>query len=119
MQIKEVPYIKGTPARTNRRTGVIYFSKWHFNKMNLIFKKFIMYHEIAHYLFQTKDEQLCDEFATQVLLKEGVRLKKILNSLTQNLSNSKNHHGRKLNILNQLRIYDYLENNNINALKEL
>ena len=119
MKIKLVPYIKGTPARTNRRTGIIYVSKFHFDKLDAICQQFIIFHEMAHYLFQTKDEQLCDEFATEMLLKNGVRLKKIFKSINSTLSNSNMHYGRKLNILNKLRIHDFIQNNNAKALTKL
>lgn len=119
MKIVVVPHIKGTPARTNRKTGVIYISKSHFDKIDTISQLFIIYHEMAHYLFKTKDEELCDEFATQLLLKQGYRLKRIFHSINANLTNSNSHYARKVNILNLLRIHDFLNNNNINVLKKI
>ncbi len=120
MKIVKVPHIKGTPARTNRKTGVIYISEWHFKRMkNEVFKKFVIYHEMAHFLFKTKNEQMCDEFATQVLLRQGVRMKKILHAITDTLSGSQSHYGRKVNILNLLRIKDYLDNNNVKVLNKI
>ncbi len=119
MKIIKVPYIEGTPARTNRKTGNIYVSMWHFNQLDEIYQKFIVYHEMAHFLFQTKDEEFCDEFAMNKMLREGYKLKDILHSVTRTLSNTKAHYGRKYNILQHLRIYDYLENNNTNVFKPI
>ncbi len=119
MKIIVVPKIQGTPARTNRRTGEIFISEWHFKKLDKVYQKFIVFHEMAHYLFQTKDEQFCDEFAVEMLLKEDYKIKKILKSVTTTLSNSNAHYGRKLNVFNLLRIHDFIDNNNTNVLKQI
>ncbi len=116
MKIITVPFIKGTPARVNRNTGDIYISAWHFKQINPVYQKFILYHEMAHFLFKTKSENMADEFAMMKMIKEGYSLKDIVKSITHVLSQTRAHHGRKLNILNHIRIYDYLYNNNQKAL---
>ena len=113
-----VPFIDGTPARVNRKTGDIYISAWHFKQISPVYQKFIIYHEQGHYLFQTKDEKMADEFAMMKMIKEGYKLSDIAKAITHVLSQTRAHHGRKLNVLNHIRIYDYLFNNNKKALKK-
>ncbi len=117
MKVVVVPRIKGTPARVNRKTGVIYVSKWHFDQLDPVYQQFILNHEMAHYLFKSRDEEFCDEFAMQKMLQDGYNLTDILKSVTRTLKNTRSHYGRKLNVFNSLRIYDYLKNNNTNVLK--
>jgi len=120
MKIIELPYIEGgTPARVNRKTGTIYLNKKVFDKLPPLYKKFVLAHEECHYIFQTKDEEMCDSYAMYKLLKEGHKPKEIIDVLIKTLSNNNLHYARKINLLNNMRIYDYVVNKNKNALKPI
>lgn len=120
MTIIEVEHIEGdSPARVNRKTGQIQVNKSVFYKYPEIYQKFILYHEECHYLFQTKSEEMCDEYAMFKLLREGKKPKEILDVLLKTLSNNSLHYARKINIANDLRIYDYVVNGNTKALNPL
>jgi len=120
MKIIELPYIKGgTPARVNRKTGTIYLNKSVFDKFSPLYKKFVLAHEECHYIFQTKDEEMCDSYAMYKLLKEGNKPKEIVDVLLKTLSNFPLHYARKINLTNNMRIYDYIVNGNKRALNSL
>lgn len=120
MKIVELPSIaSGTPARVNRNTGTIYLNKSVFDKFPELYKKFVIYHEECHYIFQTKDEEMCDEFAMYKLLTQGYKPKEIVEALLDTLSNNSAHYARKINLVNNMRIYDYLANNNNKTLTPL
>ena len=120
MQVIEVPTLKGnTPARVNRKTGTIFLNMSIFKDLPDIYKKFILYHEECHFIFQTQDEEMCDEYAMHKLLRAGEKPKKIVDVLIKTLSDNNLHYARKINLTNNMRIYDYLYNGNKNALKSL
>lgn len=121
--IIEVPYLEGTPARVNHKTGHIIVSKAHFDKMDPVYKDFVLAHEEGHYVLQTLNEELADEYAARKLLEQGKPLSKILQSLTRVLNYDKdNHYGRTKALFDKLLWYDYQINGNkevINHLNEL
>lgn len=117
MKIKLVNIIKGTPARVNRDTGTVYISSWHFKQMNPVQRRFVLYHELAHYLFKTKNEQMADEYAFMRMIKEGYNINDIVYTVKSLLNNTKAHYGRKINIINNARVYDYVFNHNKKSLK--
>ena len=119
MKIKVLNIIKGTPARVNRKNGTIYISSWHFKQMNPIQRRFVLYHELGHYLFKTKNEQMADEYAFLRMIKEGYPISGIVKALNHLLSNTKSHYGRKINIINDARVYDYVFNHNKKSLKPI
>lgn len=116
-QIVEVPYLNGTPARVNHRTGVMEISRQHFRKLDPIYRLFIMLHERGHIALNTKNEYAADEYAMNELLKRGYPLTKILESLTRVLQfNKQDHYGRSEAMLQKLRAYDYHINGNKKVL---
>jgi len=119
MKIKVVNIIKGTPARVNRNTGTVYVSAWHFKQMNPTQRRFVLYHELAHYLFKTKNEQMADEYAMMRMIKEGYKISDILKAMNNLLNNTRAHYGRKLNLISDARVYDYVFNHNKKSLKPI
>lgn len=111
--IIEVDYLEGTPARVDHKSGVVFISKKHFDKMDPVYRNFVLAHEEGHLVLNTKDEQMADEYAMKKMLKKNVPLTKILKSLTRVLQYDKdNHYGRTINIFEKLALYDLFVNNN-------
>ncbi len=119
MKVKIVHIIKGTPARVNRNTGTVYVSAWHFKQMNPVQRRFVLYHELAHYLFKTRNEQMADEYAFMRMVKEGYKISSIVKAINHLLNNTRAHYGRKLNIVSAARVYDYVFNHNKKSLKPI
>lgn len=110
MNIVIVQSLENTPAKTNRKTKTIYISKVHFDKLDEVSQGLIINHEIGHVLLDTHNEQLCDDYAVQVLLKQGYSLNEILKAIVQTLGKKNTFYGRKMNILNALRVQAALNN---------
>lgn len=57
-----------TPARVNRRTGLIKINLEEFLKFPVFIQIFILLHELIHYKDQTTDETRCDLGALRIYL---------------------------------------------------
>jgi hypothetical protein len=107
-------------ARVNRDTGELYVNTTMFAKIPPIRRKFILYHEAGHATLNTSDEKLADEFALNLMIKEGCSLTEILKSLTDVLSyNKPSHYDRTSEVFNKLREYDLNNNKNLKVLEPL
>lgn len=62
-KIIRVPDLGATPARVNRRTGVMEISLKHMKAMPVAHRLFVMLHEQAHVELQTTDEVKADAYA--------------------------------------------------------
>ena len=120
--IIEVPYIDGTPARVNHKTGYIFISKAHFDKMDPVYRDFVIAHEEGHLSLNTSNEEAADQYAVYRMIKKGYPLSKIMQSLTRVLNYDKPaHYGRTLNVFSLLAYHDIVKNNNkklLNFLKQ-
>lgn len=77
-----------TPARVNRRTGVV---KWNLSKMReftVYMRVFIGLHEYFHYALQTTDEVACDTNALRVYLSMGFPKSEANYAMTKIFDNS-------------------------------
>jgi len=118
----EIPYIEGTPARVNHKTGHIFVSKAHFDKLEPVYREFVLAHEEGHLVLSTSNEEAADQYAVNKLLKKGYPLSKIMQSLTRVLNYDKpGHYGRTLNVFSLLAHHDIVNNKNeklLNLLNE-
>jgi hypothetical protein len=64
-------------------TGEILIDNSFLNAPELV-KKFIMYHEIAHYYY--KSEEFCDEYAQERLIEDGYNLSQVHNATAKSLN---------------------------------
>jgi LPXTG-motif cell wall-anchored protein len=118
--IIEVPYIEGTPARVNHKTGYIFVSKAHFDKLEPVYREFVLAHEEGHLVLNTSNEEAADQYAVNKLLKKGYPLSKIMQSLTRVLNYDKpGHYGRTLNVFSLLAHHDIVNNKNKKLLNIL
>lgn len=70
------------PARTDMRTGVIEVNREVFSLLPEYTKKFVIYHEIGHYMLQTYDERKADDYAlNKMALKDKYSLKHHIDSV--------------------------------------
>lgn len=70
------------PARTDMRTGVIEVNREVFSLLPEYTKKFVIYHEIGHYMLQTYDEMKADDYAlNKMALKDKYSLKHHIDSV--------------------------------------
>lgn len=115
------PFIQDSPAAIDRTNGILYINPKLFNRLTPFQKKFVKYHEMGHYKFQTSDELVADAYAFDQLAGTEFRsLKQALGCINDVL---KNHNPTK-----QLRYdalyrrvleWDYKNTGNLLAKQEL
>lgn len=117
-QIIKVPNLGNTPARVNRRTGVMEISVKHFKEMPMEHRLFVMLHEKAHVELQTTDENLADAQAFKEYADLGYSLRESVKALTRVLNqNNPDHYWRMYQQLKRAEQYDIKNNDNLKLLK--
>lgn len=115
-KITYFPTLGGTPARVNRVTGEMQISLEHWKQLPPEHRFFIMLHELAHLVLQTRDEKAVDEWAFAEYAKRGYSLKQSVFALTKVLSfTNQEHYWRAYLQLERAREYDYYVNGNKKA----
>ena len=83
------PFIKDSPAAIDRTNGILYINPKLFNRLTPFQKKFVKYHEMGHYKFQTSDELVADAYAFDQLAGTEFRsLKQALGCINDVLKNN-------------------------------
>ena len=75
-----------SPAAVHLRSGVLHINPKVFFSYPPEWQKFILLHELGHYLLQTRSELEADNFAFHHFAKEGNSLKEAVNSLLRVLN---------------------------------
>ena len=101
----------GTPARVHRPTGTVYLTPLFYAKYTPIQQRFIILHELGHYVKQTTDESEADRFAADILLNlDGY--KATFRALNNSLHSGNENDARRINLFN------YLKKKDMNALEQ-
>lgn len=80
--LNSFPENPSNPARTDMNTGVIEINNEAFSMLPEHTRKFVIYHEIGHYLLQTYDEREADDYALKKMaLKSKYSLKHHIDSV--------------------------------------
>lgn len=95
-----------TPARVNRRTGVVKVNLQHFQPFTVFMKVFIMLHEFIHYNEQTTDETRCDLGALRIYLGMGFPKTEANYAMTKIFDNSPAALERVKILHNYIKNYD-------------
>ena len=83
------PFIQDSPAAIDRTNGILYINPKLFNRLTPFQKKFVKYHEMGHYKFQTSDELVADAYAFDQLAGTEFRsLKQALGCINDVLKNN-------------------------------
>ncbi|MGZ3999149.1 MAG: hypothetical protein ACXVIY_00900 [Mucilaginibacter sp.] len=90
--IVKVEDLVTTPAKVNRRTGVMYISLAHFRQMPYEHCLFVMLHEKGHVVQQTTDEVAADTWAFNEYAKMGYSLNESVKALTRVLDDQNPEH---------------------------
>jgi len=107
-KIVKVPDLGITPARVNRRTGVMYLSVRHMKAMPKEHRLFIMLHEKAHVELQTVNEVAADEQAFKEYADLGYSLNAAVKALTRVLNDKNPEHAWRMYVqLQRAKDYDY------------
>jgi hypothetical protein len=96
-----------TPARVNRRTGLVKVNLEKFVPFTVYMKIFIMLHEFIHYSQQTTDETRCDLGALRIFLGMGYPKSEANYAMTKIFDNSPDAI-RRVTILN-----NYIKNHDL------
>jgi len=105
-----------TPAKVNRRTGVMYLSKKHMAALPKELRLFIMLHEMAHVELQSTNEMEVDAWAFKKYADMGYSLKASVKALTGILNDQNPEHWLRMGLqLERAKAYDrkYYGNTNI------
>ena len=95
----------GSPARVHRPTGTVYLTPRFYEKYSPVQQRFIILHEMGHYVNQTPDECEADRFAADILLNlEGY--KRTFRALNESLGDSSINDERRINLFNYLKARD-------------
>lgn len=110
-----------TPAAIDRLQGILYINPTTFDQLTPFQQKFIVEHEMGHYLLNTSDEIAADAYAFDKLA--GTEFQSLKQSLGCILEVLKPHHpGYKQRIYELYKralLWDYKNTNNHWALREL
>ncbi len=85
------PSLTDTPAHVNMRTGVMEVSEG-FRTLPKAFQVFILCHEYAHRMADTRDEKAADEIAFRFYANLGYPLSESVLALTQQLNKDSSYH---------------------------
>lgn len=122
MKITPVADLGRSPARINRKTGEIFINCRIWDKIPKQERKVILLHEKGHYELNTSNEFQADNFAFDHYAgTEKYSLKSLVNTLSHNLDieNRQEHQKRFEAMAKKVLMFDYKNNQNINALKLL
>lgn len=112
-KITKVADLGATPARVNRRTGEMFISLKHMRALPEEHRMFVMLHEMAHVVLQTKDEVEADAWAFKEYAKRGYSLKASVKALTSILNDQNPEHNWRMYLqLRRAEKYDYEVNGN-------
>lgn len=99
----------GTPARVHRPTGTVYLTPLFYEKYTPIQQRFIILHELGHYVGQTTDESEADRFAADIMLNlDGY--KATFRALNDSL------HGGGANDIRRINLFNYLKQRDMEGL---
>ncbi|MFD1632029.1 hypothetical protein [Pseudopedobacter beijingensis] len=113
-KIIKVPDLGMTPARVNRRTGVMEISVRHMRNMPVAHRLFVMLHEQAHVELQTTDEVKADAYAFKKYADMGYSLKESVKALTKVLNDKNPEHNWRMYLsLKRAEQYDLEFNGNL------
>ena len=115
------PFIQDSPAAIDRTNGILYINPKLFNRLTPFQKKFVKYHEMGHYKFQTSDEFVADAYAFDQLAGTEFRsLKQALGCINDVLKN--NNPTKQLwydALYRRVLEWDYKNTGNLLAKQEL
>lgn len=105
----------GTPARVHRPTGTVYLTPRFYAKYTPIQQRFIILHELGHYVKQTTDETEADKFAADILLNlDGY--KATFRALNDSLHGGSVNDKRRIDLFNYLKQKDIMNGLDNNAV---
>lgn len=115
------PFVQDSPAAIDRTAGVLYINPKLFNRLTPFQKKFVKYHEMGHYKFQTSDELVADAYAFDKLAGTEFRsLKQALGCISEVLSDTNPGKQERYNALyKRVLEWDYKNSGNTLAKEEL
>ena len=115
------PFIQDSPAAIDRTNGILYINPKLFNRLTPFQKKFVKYHEMGHYKFQTSDELVADAYAFDQLAGTEFRsLKQALGCINDVLKNNNPTKQLRYDALyRRVLEWDYKNTGNLLAKKEL
>ena len=115
------PFIQDSPAAIDRTNGILYINPKLFNRLTPFQKKFVKYHEMGHYKFQTSDELVADAYAFDQLAGTEFRsLKQALGCINDVLKNNNpTKHLRYDALYRRVLEWDYKNTGNLLAKQEL
>ena len=115
------PFIKDSPAAIDRTNGILYINPILFNRLTPFQKKFVKYHEMGHYKFQTSDELVADAYAFDQLAGTEFRsLKQALGCINDVLKNNNPTKQLRYDALyRRVLEWDYKNTGNLLAKQEL
>ncbi|MBC8051880.1 MAG: hypothetical protein H7Y13_02330 [Sphingobacteriaceae bacterium] len=117
-KIIRVADLGNTPARVNRRTGVMYLSLKHMKAMPKEHRLFVMLHEQAHVELQTTDEVKADAAAFKKYADRGYSLKASVKALTRVLNGENHEHAWRMYCqLKRAEQYDIKFNGNTKLIR--
>ena len=95
----------GSPARVHRPTGTVYLTPLFYKKYTPQQQRFIILHELGHYVNQTKDESEADRFAADIMLNlDGY--KATFRALNESLHDGPESDKRRINLFGYLKTRD-------------
>ena len=115
------PFIQDSPAAIDRTNGILYINPKLFNRLTPFQKKFVKYHEMGHYKFQTSDELVADAYAFYQLAGTEFRsLKQALGCINDVLKNNNPTKQLRYDALyRRVLEWDYKNTGNLLAKQEL
>ena len=115
------PFIQDSPAAIDRTNGILYINPKLFNRLTPFQKKFVKYHEMGHYKFQTSDELVADAYAFDQLAGTEFRsLKQALGCINDVLKNNNPTKQLRYDALyGRVLEWDYKNTGNLLAKREL
>jgi len=115
------PFLQDSPAAIDRTNGILYINPKLFNRLTPFQKKFVKYHEMGHYKFQTSDELVADAYAFDQLAGTEFRsLKQALGCINDVLR--ENNPTKKIRydaLYKRALEWDYKNTGNLLAKREL
>lgn len=86
-------------AAINRKTGVLYINPLKFFTLSPTHQKFLLYHELGHFVQNTKSEILADRYAMERFFREGGALSDALKAMSKILSENNKAHQIRMNAI--------------------
>lgn len=115
--IREVDSLGGGIAKVNIATGLITIARDRFYQFDPEIRRFVLLHEIGHYILQSDNEFLVDQWALKEYMRTGGSSRKAVYALTKVLPFSNPEHLQRAKAqLDRVRHYDFHYNGNFKAL---